>query len=107
MNQLFNLSVNPKKQKAVSERFVETMRKKQQSFKMPEFDLTDVKFPQLGPLTELEKHPLERYSCVNIIIKSLQSMLAPSKYYKVFSPKKRKKLTFDDESMIAPIFVPV
>ena len=44
LNQRSNSSVNPKKQKAVLECFIETMQRKTQSFKIPKFDLADIKF---------------------------------------------------------------
>ena len=70
-------------------------RKTSQTFKMSKFDFADIKFPQLGSLIELKKHPLERYSYANIIFKSFQTLLAPSKWNKVFSSK-QKKPTFDN-----------
>lgn len=49
----FSTSVNYKRQKAISRRSVETVGKGIWHFKIPDFELADVKMPCLEPLTEL------------------------------------------------------
>lgn len=48
-------------------------------FTIPKFDLEVVPLPNLGPRMEFEEAELERYSRVNVLIKSLQTFLMPTK----------------------------
>ncbi len=50
--------------------------------KLPQFDRNQVTSPTLGPLAG--EHPIERYSRVNILLRSIQNVLAPSRWRDMF-----------------------
>lgn len=60
------------------------------NFKLPEFEFVDTRFPTLGPIEGLEEHQLEKYSRVNVLLKSLQTVLAPTKWKEAFLGTRRK-----------------
>lgn len=52
---------------------------KQYEFTISLFDLDSIWLLVLGPHTDFEKTELEKYSCVNVLLKSLQTYIVPSK----------------------------
>ncbi len=77
---------DPAVHKDISNRF-EKAFDKITDFKIPAFDPSKIQFPILGPRPEFEEHVLERYSRVNAVIKSLQVVLAPTKWRETFNTK--------------------
>lgn len=67
------------KQSETSDRFGREVGLNIKDFAVLAFNLKDVQFSVLGPIAELEEDFLEWYSRANILIKSLQAVLAPSK----------------------------
>lgn len=67
------------KQMEASDRFEKTVRLNIKDFAVPIFNQKNVQFPVLGPIKKLGEDFLEWYSRANMLIKSLQIVLAPSK----------------------------
>lgn len=60
------------------------------TFTLPTFDITTLRYPQLGPFHDIGEIDLEKYSRVNALLKSLQSAIAPSRWAEMFG-----KASFD------------
>ena len=89
---------NAAKQSEVSNRF------EAQFSPIPPFDLDRVRLPVLGRWTELDEKTMERYCRVNVLIRSLQNALAPSKWNHTFKCDKHGPY---DSKVIARTSIPM
>ena len=81
-------SYDVERHRAASNRSEQILSSNIPNIKIPAYNDTVIQYPKLGPLQKFKEDELERYSRTNSILKSLQCVLAPTKWRKHSSRQK-------------------